>query len=133
MRNNLTPAFLVEMAKDANTPIQLMVIKFINPKIDNIYLSDRDIVVDGQLYEGLIEEWGDLITVAAENAISSTMTTTVTIWDGSAPKISSFFLLEDPMNMFVDLYQTFDGLQPEGVAHLVEFVIPHVRVNMGGG
>lgn len=123
MRNDLTSNFLIAINDDATEPIQLMVMHFLDQEIGDVYLSDRDIIVDGVYYEGLVEDWGDLSTVSAENAVSATMEMSVTLWNGGNDPFSNKFTLEDPINVFVNIYQTFEGLDPEDMAHLGEFVI----------
>lgn len=119
MLNNLTAPFLAAMASYNRSPIQLAVFHFERPQ----YLSDRDIVVNGQSYDGLIENWGELTTVNSENAVSSTQEITLTIWNGGNQPFSDIFQEEDPVNVFVSLYQTFEGLSPNDMALLGEFVI----------
>jgi hypothetical protein len=120
MLNNLTSNFLLEMSKDESTPIQLLVFHFAS---GDVYLSDRDISIDGQTYEGLVEDWGELSTVGAENAVSSTMELDLSIWNGGNEPFSLKFLEEDPIDVFVDVYQTFEGLLEIDFAHIGEFVI----------
>lgn len=121
MRNDLTPAFLAEMDKDSNTPITLVVFHF--PIRGDVFLSDRDIEIGGVPYKGLVEDFGNKTTVGAENAISSTGQMTLTLWNGEGIPFSNYFLSEDAIDIFVDVYQTYEGLVLEDIAHIDEFVI----------
>lgn len=120
MINNLSPNFLVAMSQDGRTPIQLLVMHF---EAGDVFLSDRDITVDGVLYDGIVESWGSLTTVGAENAVSSTMELDITLWNGGNSPFSDNFLNKEPFDVFVDVYQTFDGLLESDFAHIGEFVI----------
>ncbi len=120
MRNDLTAAFLAEMVKDETTPFQLLVFHFDG---GDVYLADRDVSVDGQDYQGLVTDWGTLSTVGAENAISSTMELNVTLWNGGEYPFSLYFLAEDPVDVRVDVFQTYQGLTAADFAHIGEFVI----------
>lgn len=121
MRNDLTAPFLAAMAAEYRVPIQLVVFHFV--LLGDVYLSDRDITVNGILYKGLVENWGELRTSGGLDDVSGTMEMNLTIWNGGDNPFSEFFLSEDPMNVFVDIYQTFDGLAPEDMAIIGHFVI----------
>jgi hypothetical protein len=121
MRNDLTAPFLAAMASTHRTPIQLVVFHF--TAHGDICLSDRDVTVDGILYEGLVEDWGALLTSGGEDSVSGTMETSLSIWNGGAFPFSQYFETEDPINTFVDFYQTFDGLAPADRALIGNFVI----------
>ena len=120
MRNDLSPNFLVEMAKETNAPINLLIFHF---DFGDVYVSDRDIAISSQVYQGIVENWGDLDTVGHENAVSSTQNLVITLWNGEGQKFSDYFLLEDPVNVFVDLYQGFVGLDFVDFYHYGEYVI----------
>jgi len=120
MRNDLTADFLAKMANDYRKPIQVAVFHFQN--LGDILLSDRDIVIGGKLYKGLIEEWGELSSVGNENSESGTMQMTLSIWNGGEEPFSTNFFFENPTDVFVDVYQTFDGLQESDLAIIGHFV-----------
>ena len=121
MLNNLTSAFLAKMADSFREPIQLVVFRF--PSVGNVYVSDRDIVVNNQLYKGIVENWGELTTSGEGDSISGTTEISITLWNGSENRFSDYFLSDDPMNVFVDLYQTFEGLDPEDMATIGTYII----------
>lgn len=122
MRQDLTAAFIAAMESGGREPIQLAKFSFSH---GDVYLSDRDITVDGVFYQGLVESWGTITTAGLNTAdtIAETLQLTLSIWNGGPPRFSGNFTLDDPTNVFVDLYQTFAGLAPEDVAHLGTFVI----------
>lgn len=120
MLNNLTPDFLIAMAADDREPITLAVFHFL---VGDVYLADRDLVISGKVYEGLVEDWGDKSTVGGENAVASTEQMTITIWNGGENPFSDYLENEDPVNVFVDVYQTYEGLVEADFAHVGEFVI----------
>jgi len=120
MRNDLTAAFLAKMADTYRKPIQVLVFHF---EEGDRYISDRDISISGQLYDGIVENWGSLQTVGAENAISSTVQFDITLWNGGTERFSDHFYSQDPVDVFVDAYQTFEGLGWADFAKIGEFVI----------
>lgn len=108
------------MDQDARRPVQLAVFHMTR---GDIYLSDRDLVVSGRLYEGLVEDWGELSTVGGVDGVAGTMELTLTLWNGGQNPFSQRYMDEDPVDLFVDLYQGFDGLEFNDFAHIGEFVI----------
>lgn len=122
MRNDLTQAFIDAMNSTFRKPIQLVVFHFDQ---GNVYLSDRDVTIDGINYKGLVEDWGTLVTSAYDTSdiISETLETTITLWNGGSNPFSNYFLYEEPINVEVDLYQTFEGLLPSDMALIGNFVI----------
>lgn len=122
MLNNLTDAFLTAMNQQTRRPIQLLQFQFESP-VGWKYLSDRDIVVGGRAYEGLVENWGSLSTVNSENAVSSTQQLSITIWNGGSDPFSDYFQQVDPVNTRVTVYQTFEGLSTADMALIGDFVI----------
>lgn len=121
MRNDLSAAFLAAMANSVRAPIQLMQLQFDS---GTVYLSDRDLSYGGNVYQGLVMDWGELRTVGnytEEN--SGTMEITISIWNGGEDPFSNLFFYQDPMNVEVSLYQTFDGLGAEDLALIGTFVI----------
>lgn len=120
MRNDLTPNFLVKMSGFSREPIQVCVFHF---NSGDVYLADRDIVISGIPYDGLIEDWGELGTVGDENGISGTMDFSLSIWNGGDYPFSDYFLDEEPTNVFVEVFQTFEGLEESDFALIGEFVI----------
>ncbi len=119
MREDLTAAFLAEMVKDETTPIQLVVFHFDDGN-SPFYASDRDVVISSKVYDGIVENWGDLSTVGAENAVSSTMEMNITLW---AKDLSVSLISEDPIDVRVDVFQTYAGLDEADFAHIGEFTI----------
>lgn len=123
MRNDLTPGFLAAMGANHRAPIQLIVFHF--PTIGDIFLSDRDCTIGGQAYTGLVENWGVLNTAGYEinDIISETLEITVSLWNGGNRPFSNYFLVDEPTNVAVDIYQTFEGLPDTDKALIGQFVI----------
>lgn len=120
MRNDLSANFLTEMSKTERFPIQIAVFHF---EIGDVCVSDRDISLGGVVYTGIVEDWGELATVGGVDAISSTHECAITLWNGGANPFTNYFQAEDPINVFVSIYQGFAGLDFDDFAIIGEFVI----------
>lgn len=122
MRNDLSETFKQALVDGYRSPIQLMIIHF---SFGNVYLSDRDIVIDGIQYLGLIEDWGTLSTpgYGTSDIIAETLEISISIWNGGNSPFSDYFLIDDPLNVSVTLQQTFVDLPSEDIATLGSFVI----------
>lgn len=123
MRSDLTSAFLQKKEQTNRTPIQLMVFHFAG---GDVYISDKDITINGKEYKGLVENWGEITTAGqggTDDGISETLQVTVTIWNGGLVPFSNYFVGEDPLDVEVDIYQTFEGLDESDHALISNFVI----------
>lgn len=129
MRNDLTIPFIEAMGSGSRTPIQIIVFHFGTDdqgnEIGDIKMSDRDIDLHGVEYQGLVEDWGTINTAAAgtNDLLSETLQMTISIWNGGETPFSNLFLLVDPVDVPVDVYQTFEGLEEEDIALVGSFVI----------
>lgn len=103
---------------------------------DDVFLPDVSIETGSAPYEmvingtlvtvnPIIENWGELVDAGdAESFVNSEVRQmTLTLWNGGAAPFSNLFLLEDPENVEVEIFQTFLGLDDEDKAIWDRFVV----------
>lgn len=122
MRTDLTANFLAKASSDYREPIQLLAIHFATGVV---WASDRVIDLTEEIQTiALVESWGELTTVGeSDDRTSGTRELTLVLWNGGNPPFSTNFARENPINVFVDLYQTFEDLDFEDKALIDTFVI----------
>lgn len=91
-------AFEAKLAESTTAPIQLVVFG------DTIFASDRDITIDGNAFEGLVEDWGSLLT--NETGVSYTTLTLINTNNNFFERLG----VDIVESVEVKLYQTFEGL-----------------------
>lgn len=123
MRGDLSPAFIAAMESRSRAPIQFMDIH--RPDGTTIYVSDRELIIGENQYLAVVESWGELTTAGYNltDFISETLQVSVTFWNGGGIPFSAAFFETDLTDVFVTIYQTFEGLSESDAAVLGEFVI----------
>lgn len=116
MRTDLSATFQAHIQADGNSPRQYLIFHF--DSFGDVYLSDADHdgldTLVGATISPIVEDWGELSDMAGGNpedqAAGETRQLSITLWNGGSWPFSDYFLLEDPENVEVDLYQWFAGL-----------------------
>ena len=126
MSRNVTAAFRAAMEDDSRSPRQLAIFKF--PVAGFKFYSDQEISSPfAQTYEPLVVEWGELTDMAGgdpqKDRVSEIRQMSMTLWNGGDSPISDLFLVEQPENVIVSIYQWFEGLGAGDAALIDDFVI----------
>ena len=124
MARTVTAAFRAAMESDSRSPRQLAIFDF--PIAGHKLLSDQLQPTFGT-YEPLIIEWGDLVDMAGgdpqKDQAGEIRQMSITIWNGGDEPFSDLFLVEQPENVLVHVYQWFDGLAVEDATLIDTFVV----------
>lgn len=122
MRNDLTQNFIDAMGANPRTPLQYMIFHF---SLGDIYVSDRELIVDGNICLPIVENWGDIITSGSDisDLIQETLELQVSLLNTKPHSFGDNFIYQEPINLKVSIYQTFENLDIIDRALIGVFVI----------